>query len=83
MVEALNNYFETIGSDLNSMFRDDSGGSERAVPEVDTATRFRFKNISKNAVLRTIYLPKSERSFGYDGISSYILKLAAPIVSKG
>ena len=52
------------------MFRDDSGGSERAVPEVDTATRFRFKGISQNAVLRAISRLKSKRSFGYDGISN-------------
>ena len=39
-VKALNNYFATVGSALNSMFRDDSGESERAAPEVDTATHF-------------------------------------------
>ena len=82
-VEALNNYFANIGSDLNSMFRDDSGGSERAVPELNTATRFRFKNISENAVLIAISRLKSNRSFGYDSISSYTLKIAAPVVSKG
>ena len=67
--EAVNNYFATIGSNLNSMFRDYSGGSEPTVPELNTATRFRFKNISENAVLRAISRLKSKRSFGYDGIS--------------
>ena len=65
------------------MFRDNSGGSEPAVPEMDTATRFRFKNISENAVLRAIFRLKSKRSFGYDGISSYILKIAVLVVFKG
>ena len=65
------------------MFLDDSGGSERALPEVDTDTRFSFKNISKDAVLRAISRLKSKRSFGHDGISGYILKIATPVVSKG
>ena len=84
-VEALNDYFATIGRDLNSMFQEDTG-SEQTPPEGDISsnpTRFRFRKISENAVLKAISRLKSKKSFGLDGISSYILKIAGSVVSKG
>ena len=84
-VEALNDYFATIGRDLNSMFQEDTG-SEQTPPEGDISsnpTRFRFWKISENAVLKAISRLKSKKSFELDGISSHILKIAGSVVSKG
>ena len=68
-----------------SMFQEDTG-SEQTPPEGDISsnpTRFRFRKISENAVLKAISRLKSKKSFGLDGISSYILKIAGSVVSKG
>ena len=84
-VEASNDHFATIGLDLNSMFQEDTG-SEQTPPEEDISsnpTRFRFRKISENAVLKAISRLKSKKSFGLDGISSYILKIAGSVVSNG
>ena len=84
-VEALNDYFATIGRDLNSMFQEDTG-SEQTPPEGDipsNPTHFRFRKISENAVLNANSRLKSKKSFGLDGISSYMLKIAGSLVSKG
>ena len=84
-MEALNDYFATIGRDMNSMFQEDTG-SEQTPPEGDISsnpTRFRFQKISENAVLKAISRLKSKKSFGLDGISSYILKISGSVVSKG
>ena len=84
-VEALNNYFATISQDLNSMFQEDTG-SEQTPPKGDISsnpTHFRFRKILENAVLKAISRLKSKKSFGLDSISSYILKIAGSVVSKG
>ena len=85
IVEALNDYFATIGRDLNSMFQEDTG-SEQTLPKghiSSNPTRFGFWKILENAVLKPISRLKSKKSFGLDGISSYILKIAGSVVSKG
>ena len=43
---------------------------------------YKFKEISIKAVQNAISLLKSKRSFGVDGVSSYFLKIAAPVISK-
>ena len=62
--------------------------SQLNVNSKGTGIHFQNKNSSKrkkavNAVLKAISRLKSKKSFGLDGISSYILKIAGSVVSKG
>ena len=79
-VENCNDYFLTAGSALNGRFPANTQPIQTTPEEAKSV--FKFMEINIKAVQNAISRLKSKRSFGVDGISSYFLKIAAPVISK-
>ena len=80
-MENLNDYFVSAGSALNGRFPANTQPIQTTPEEANSV--FKFKEINIKAVQNAILRLKSKRSFGVHGISSYFLKIAAPVISKG
>ena len=76
--DRLNTYFLTTGEKLNSTFTANDNSS--LPPQVNS--RFRFKIITEFSVLKAIKALKPKRSFGPDKVSSFFIKIAAPVTAK-
>ena len=79
-MENLNDYLVSAGSALNGRFSVNTQPIQTTPEEANSV--FKVKEINKKAVQNTISRLKSKRSFGVDGISSYFLNIAAPVISK-
>ena len=77
----MNSFFCTIGKDLASHIEDASNHllSGNKVLQSNEAA-FTLKSIPVNEIREAIRRLKSSRRFGNDGISSYFLKLAIPLL---
>ena len=80
-VESLNDYFVSAGSALNGRFPANTQPIQTISEE--TTSIFKFTGINIKAVQNATSRLKFKCSFGVDGISSYFLKIAAPVISKG
>ena len=79
-VENLNDYFVSAGSALNGRF---SANTQPIQTKPEGAKSvFKFTEVNIKAVQNAMSRFKPKRSFGIDGISSYFLKIAAPVISK-
>ena len=76
--DKLNTYFPTIGEKLNSTFTANDNSS--LPPQVNS--RFRLKIITEISVLKAIKGLKPKRSFGPDKVSSFFIRIAAPVIAK-
>ena len=74
----LNTHFSTIGEKLNSTFTANNNSS--LLPQVNS--RFRFKTITEISVLKAIKALKPKHSFSLDKVSSFFIKIAAPVIAK-
>ena len=79
-VENLNDYFVRAGSALNGRFPVNTQSVQTTLEEANSV--FKFKEINIKAVQNAISRLKSKLSFGVDGILSYFLKIAAPVISE-
>ena len=79
-VENCNDYFLSAGSALNGRFPANTKPIQTTPEEAKSV--FKFMEINIKAVQNSISQLKSKCSFGVDGISSYFLKIAAPVISK-
>ena len=77
-MENLYDYFVSAGIALNGRFPAYTQPIQTTPEEAKSA--FKFMEINTKAVQNAISRLKSKRSFGVDGISSYFLKTAAPIL---
>ena len=76
--DKLNTYFSTIGEKVNSTFTANDNSS--LPPQVNS--RLRFKIITEISVLKAIKALKPKRSFGPDKVSSFFIRIAAPVIAK-
>ena len=74
--DKLNTYFSTIGEKLKGTF---ASNNSSLPPQV--SSRFRFKIITEISVLQAIKALKPKRSFGPDKVSSFFIKMAAPVIT--
>ena len=79
-MENLDDYFVSAGSALNGRFPAYTQPIQ-ITPE-GAKSVFKFMEINTKAVQNAISRLKSKRSFGVDDISSYFLKIAAPVISE-
>ena len=79
--EELNKYFANIGKTLNSNFEKPVNDKkpESYLPKVNSI--FKFKYVTGENVVKAISRLKNKRTYGLDKISSFILKIAAPVIS--
>ena len=79
-VENLNDYFVSAGSALDAKFPAYTQLIQTTPEEVKSV--FKFMEINTKTVQNAKSRLKTKCSFGVDGISSYFLKIAAPVISK-
>ena len=75
--DMLNTYFSTIGEKLSSTFT--ANDNSLLLPQVNS--QFRFKLITEISVRKAIKALKPKRSFGPDKVSSFFIKIAAPVIA--
>ena len=81
----MNNYFSRAGENLSKKFNENVTSETQhsnTVTSQVTSKRFRFRKVIEELVVRAIMQMKTKKSRGPDNISSFIFKIACPVVSK-
>ena len=84
VAEKFNNFFcqkiIRLKQNINPKYKVDPFPYTRRLVQNKNSLSFSLKTVSTNEVLKTIKRMKAKTSHGFDGISSKILKMAAPII---
>ena len=80
--EELNKYFANIGKTLNSNFEKPVNDKRPESYLSKVNSTFKFKYVTGENVVKAISRLKNKRTYGLDKISSFILKIAALVISR-
>ena len=84
-VKELNSYFSRVGENLSKKFNENVTSETQhsnTVTSKVTSKWFLFRKVTEELIVWAIMQIKTKTSCGPDNISSFILKIACPVVSK-